>query len=70
MSTLKLADVVPTTQGPEVTGLSLDSFRMQMRRDPNAPKPFKIGFQNFYVRAELVRWAKGRKAASIARCTK
>lgn len=59
-TTLKLSDVVPTTEGPEVTGLTLDAFRAHMKRDESAPKPFKIGFQNFYRRAELVKWSRDR----------
>lgn len=61
MKTLKLADVVPTTEAPQITGLSLDAFRAQIKRDRNAPEAFKIGHANFYKRADLARWARERR---------
>lgn len=67
MTTLKLSDVVPTTEGPEVTGLTLDAFRAHMKRDPNAPQAFKIGFQNFYKRRELEAWNRKRHAVRNAK---
>jgi hypothetical protein len=65
---MKFSDVVPATQAPKVAGVpTLDAFRAHMKRDPNAPKPFKIGFQNFYMRRELAAWKRKRDAARKAK---
>lgn len=62
MKTLTLADVVPTPEAPALLGMTLDSFRGQVKKDPRAPKAFKIGQANFYRRAELLAWKRKRDA--------
>jgi hypothetical protein len=60
--------VVPTHDGFRSAGFpTVDAFRAQLKRDPHAPKPFKIGQANFFYVVDLEAFRRRRDAARTAK---
>lgn len=60
--------IVPTHETFRPAGFpTVDSFRAHLKRDPHAPKPFKIGQANFFKRADLEAFKRGRDAVHKAK---